>query len=154
MGRRKTQRRIVTVHLARMAVAALFCSGNEKGPVEAGFVKPGLCESLAAPGAPSVLLGVENDHALFALDISAANDPANEGPLAGLGHFRDMRAAAPLLPAKDVAILGQAKAMIDWHQRHGFCARCGARRRFSPKRATNAPAPNANAEHFRTPIRS
>ncbi len=30
------------------------------------------------------------------------------------------------LPMKDAAIMGQAKAMIDWHQRHGFCARCGA----------------------------
>jgi NAD+ diphosphatase len=37
-----------------------------------------------------------------------------------------MRSAAALLPASDVAILGQAKALIDWHQRHGFCPRCGA----------------------------
>ena len=40
---------------------------------------------------------------MFALDISAARDPANEGPLAGLGHFRDARAAAATLPIKDVA---------------------------------------------------
>jgi NAD+ diphosphatase len=124
-----------------------FLLGNEKGPVEAGFMKPGLCESLAAPGAPSVLLGVENDHALFALDISAANDPANEGPLAGLGHFRDMRAAAPLLPAKDVAILGQAKAVIDWHQRHGFCPRCGSQTEFA-EAGYKRTCPNCNAEHF------
>jgi len=25
-----------------------------------------------------------------------------------------------------VAILGQAKAVVDWHTRHSFCARCGA----------------------------
>ncbi len=105
-----------------------FLFGPEKGAgtVEAGFMKPGLCETLAAPGAPMIFLGLEKDQALFALDISAAPDPANEGPLAGLGHFRDMRAAAAILPAKDVAILGQAKAMIDWHERHGFCPRCGA----------------------------
>src|SRR5579863_5412397 len=124
-----------------------FLLGNEKGPVEAGFMKPGLCESLAAPGAPSVLLGIENDHALYALDISAANDPANEGPLAGLGHFRDMRAAAAVLPAKDVAILGQAKAMIDWHQRHGFCARCGSATEFA-EAGYKRSCPNCNAEHF------
>ena len=109
--------------------------GPEKapGPHEAGFLKPGLAESLAAPGAPCVLLGLEkakdgSDRALFALDISAAPDPANEGPLAGLGHFAELRGAAMRgsLPEKDIAILGQAKAMIDWHQRHGFCARCGA----------------------------
>ncbi|HEX3675362.1 MAG TPA: NAD(+) diphosphatase [Rhizomicrobium sp.] len=106
-----------------------FLLGPERGPgkLEAGFLRPGLCEQLAAPDAPCVLLGLENGHALFALDISAARDPANEGPLAGLGHFREMRAAAMSggLPEKDIAILGQAKAMIDWHNRHGFCPKCG-----------------------------
>jgi NAD+ diphosphatase len=108
-----------------------FVLGPEtaEGPQEAGFLKPGLAESLAAPDAPCVLLGLEKDRALFALDISAAPDPASEGPLAGLGHFAEMRGAAMRgsLALKDTAILGQAKAMIDWHQRHGFCARCGAR---------------------------
>src|SRR5579863_243360 len=124
-----------------------FLLGPEKGPFEAGFLKPGLCETLAAPEAPCVLLGVEKDNALFALDISAARDPENEGALAGLGHFRDMRAAAALLPAKDVAILGQAKAMIDWHQRHGFCARCGSPTSFAEAGYKRA-CPECNAEHF------
>ena len=100
---------------------------NAKGPLEIGFLRPGLAESLAAPDAPFILLGLENGRAHFALDISAARDPANEGPLAGLGHFREMRAAAMSggLSDKDIALCGQAKAVIDWHQRHGFCPRCG-----------------------------
>lgn len=121
--------------------------GPEKGPFEAGFLKPGLCESLASPDAPCVLLGTEKERALFALDISASEDPATVGPLAGLGHFRDMRAAAALLPAKDIAILGQAKAMIDWHQRHGFCARCGASTLFADAGYKRV-CPDCNAEHF------
>jgi NAD+ diphosphatase len=124
-----------------------FLLGQEKGPLEAGFLKPGLCEPLAAAGAPCVLLGLENGNALFALDISAANDPETQGPLAGLGLFRDMRASAALLPAKDVAILGQAKAMIDWHQRHGFCARCGAATKFADAGYKRV-CPECNAEHF------
>jgi NAD+ diphosphatase len=124
-----------------------FLLGPKDGPLEAGFLKPGLCESLAAPDAPCVLLGLENEHALFALDISAAPDPANAGPLAGLGSFRDMRAAAALLPLKDTAILGQAKAMIDWHQRHGFCARCGAATVFADA-GYKRTCPACNAEHF------
>src|ERR1700724_2845519 len=105
-----------------------FLLGPEGSPgsLEAGFLKPGLADSLAAPDAPCIFLGLEGARAYFALDISAANDPASVGPLAGLGHFRDMRSAAMLLPANDTAILGQAKALIDWHQRHGFCPRCGA----------------------------
>jgi NAD+ diphosphatase len=104
-----------------------FLLGPEKSdaPPEACFLHPGLCESLAAPDAPCVLLGLDNGTAVFALDISAARDPANEGVLAGLGHFRDMRAAAMVLGAKDTAICGQAKAMIDWNNRHGFCPNCG-----------------------------
>lgn len=124
-----------------------FLLGQEKGPLEAGFLKPGLCETLAAKDAPSVLLGLENGKALFALDISAANDPESEGPLAGLGVFRDMRAAATVLPAKDVAILGQAKAMIDWHQRHGYCARCGSPTNFADAGYKRV-CPECNAEHF------
>ena len=56
-----------------------FLLGSEKsrGPLEAGFLRPGLAEQLAAPDAPSIFLGLEGDHALFALDISAAPDPAN-----------------------------------------------------------------------------
>ena len=126
-----------------------FLLGSEKsgGPLEAGFLMPGLAEQLAADDAPWVLLGLEGERALFALDISAAKDPANEGALAGLGHFRDMRAAAMLLPDKDTAILGQAKALIDWHQRNGFCPRCGSRTALADagyKRVCS----NCNAEHF------
>lgn len=117
------------------------------GPSELGLLRPGLCESLAAPDAPCIFLGLEGERAHFALDISAAGDPAAEGPLAGLGRFSEARAAAMALPPRDVAMMGQAKAMIDWHQRHGFCPNCGARtapmdggyRRLCPQ---------CGAEHF------
>ena len=102
-----------------------FVLAGQGGKLEAGFLHPGLCESLAASDAVSVFLGLESGHGVFALDISAAEDPANSGPLAGLGEFRELRGAAPLLPIKDLAIVGQARALIDWHQRHGFCAKCG-----------------------------
>jgi NAD+ diphosphatase len=38
-----------------------------------------------------------------------------------------MRTAAFVLPLRDTAIAGQAKALLDWHKRHGFCASCGTR---------------------------
>ena len=64
--------------------------------------------------------------AVFALDVSHAADPANQEPLAGFGNFRDARMAAQVVSIKDAALIAQAKSMIDWHQRHGFCPRCGA----------------------------
>ncbi|HSZ74387.1 MAG TPA: NAD(+) diphosphatase, partial [Rhizomicrobium sp.] len=109
--------------------------------------RPGLAEALAAPGAPCIFLGLEGGRAMFAVDISAARDPAREGPLAGLGHFRDARAAAMMLPDRDVAIMGEAKALIDWHERHGFCPKCGAHTVIADggwKRV----CPVCKAEHF------
>jgi NAD+ diphosphatase len=73
-----------------------------------------------------IFLGLDGARAIFALDLSEARDPANSGPLVGLGYFREARAAAQIVSIKDAAIIAQAKAMIDWHQRHGFCPRCGA----------------------------
>ncbi|MGZ6023316.1 MAG: NAD(+) diphosphatase [Rhizomicrobium sp.] len=126
-----------------------FILGGEKAapPVELGLLRPGLADSLAAPDAPCVFLGLEGRNAMFALDISAARDPVSEGPIAGLGHFRDARAAAATLPIKDAAIMGQAKAMIDWHNRHGFCARCGSPTTFEEAGYKRA-CPECKAEHF------
>jgi NAD+ diphosphatase len=39
----------------------------------------------------------------------------------------DMRTIAVrnLVPPEEVAVLGTAKALLDWHRRHRFCANCG-----------------------------
>ncbi len=125
----------------------LLGAETKEPPFELGLFRTGLCESLAAADAHCVFLGLEGESAMFALDISAAADPANTGPLAGLGHFCEARTAAQMIAAKDAAIMGQAKAMIDWHQRHGFCARCGAATQIMDggyRRVCNA----CKAEHF------
>jgi NAD+ diphosphatase len=95
-------------------------------PIELGLLRPGIADSLAGAGAPFIFLGLDGDRAVFALDVSEAGDPSNVGPLAGLGYFREARAAAQTVSMRDAAIIAQAKALIDWHQRHGFCPRCGA----------------------------
>lgn len=74
------------------------------------------------PDAFCVFLGLLDQNPLFAVAMADSETP----PLAGLGEFRDMRAAAFVLPEADTAIAGQAKALIDWHRRHRFCAQCGA----------------------------
>jgi NAD+ diphosphatase len=105
-----------------------FLLGSEKSepPVELGLIQPGIADSLADPDAVCIFLGLDGERAVFALDVSNAADPANVGPLAGLGYFRDARVAGSIVSIKHSAIIAQAKAMIDWHQRHGFCPRCGA----------------------------
>jgi NAD+ diphosphatase len=126
-----------------------FVLGPEKPdpPIELGLLRPGIADSLAGTGAPCIFLGLDGDRAVFALDVSEAHDPANVGPLAGLGYFRDARMAAQMASVKDAAIIGQAKALIDWHQRHGFCPRCG-----KPTKLMDAGyrrlCGKCNAEHF------
>jgi len=123
--------------------------GSEKSepPVELGLVRTGIVDSLIDAGALCIFLGLDADRAVFALDVSEAADPANVGPLAGLGYFRDARVAASMVALKDAAIIAQAKAMIDWHQRHGFCPKCGA-----PTKIMDAGyrrlCGKCNAEHF------
>jgi NAD+ diphosphatase len=126
-----------------------FLRGPEKSPppIELGLLRPGIADSLAGEQAPCIFLGLDGDIGVFALDISAAGDPANEGPLAGLGYFRDARVAAQMVSLKHAAIIAQAKSLIDWHQRHGFCPRCGA-----PTKMMDAGyrrlCGKCNAEHF------
>jgi NAD+ diphosphatase len=126
-----------------------FLLGSQKlaSPARLGLLCPGVAEPLAAGDAPCIFLGLDGNRAVFALDVSAAAKPGDEGPLAGLGYFCDARTAAQIVSIKDAAIIAQAKAMIDWHQRHGFCPRCGA-----PTRMMDAGyrrlCGNCNSEHF------
>lgn len=126
-----------------------FLLGSQKlaSPAKLGLLPPGTAESLAGESAPCVFLGLDAETALFALDVSAAVNPNDEGPLAGLGYFCDARSAAQIVSIKDAAIIAQAKALIDWHQRHGFCPRCGA-----PTKMMDAGyrrlCDKCNSEHF------
>src|SRR5271170_6338555 len=104
----------------------LLGTENARSPIELGLVSPEIVTSFANPEAVCVFLGLDGDTAVFALDVSEVEDPARVGPLGGRGYFSEARAAAQMASIRDAAIIGQAKAMIDWHRRHGFCPNCGA----------------------------
>lgn len=69
----------------------------------------------------SIFLGMDGDAPRF-----AAAAPSDELVADFGGKLLDARAAGALLPAHEAAIVAQARSIIDWHQRHGFCAVCGA----------------------------
>jgi NAD+ diphosphatase len=111
------------------------------------WLRPEIANALAGAEAVCIFLGLDGDQALFALAVSTETDPAKAGPLAGHGYFREARAAAQTVAVKDAAIIAQAKAMIDWHQRHGFCPRCGTATKLVDAGYRRL-CDNCNAEHF------
>jgi len=77
--------------------------------------------------APPVFLGVADEVAHFVVDLSDRPDPIEEFGFDGVAHFPELRAVAGLLPPGDAGIAAQARHIVDWHGRHGFCPGCGER---------------------------
>ncbi len=100
-------------------------------------------DPVLAPGRERLFLGRDAaGRGLFALDISSWQPVAEAEALsAGLfdagrqGHpgvpdtwaFQELRAVMVALPARDGELAAMARALVEWHNRHGFCAACGAK---------------------------
>jgi NAD+ diphosphatase len=93
-----------------------------------------------AAGATWVLLGLDEGRARFALD---AGDAA---PADGT-EFGDMRALAGIMDAREASILGEARAIVDWHARHRFCAACGTPTTVHAA-GWSRRCPSCKAQHF------
>jgi NAD+ diphosphatase len=94
-------------------------------------------------GAMLVFLGVgDRSRPYFALDASGAD----LAPAPGNEAF-DARTLAPLLPAGEAAVLAEARSLLDWHMRHGFCAQCGARSRVEAAGWVRR-CPECKASHY------
>ena len=122
---RASDRRTDAAWLAGQRASGLWLPFWQDRPLLAGAAAAFLPWRPQWDSHPNVFLGLENvpggnTRALFAVDM-----PGAEAPRLGTGAFQEMRSAALVLPARDCAIAGHAKALIDWHRRHGFCANCG-----------------------------
>jgi NAD+ diphosphatase len=69
----------------------------------------------------SVLLGLEDGRALFALDLESGSPDSRNG--ARLVSLRD---AGALLAPSEAGLAAYTVALLNWHRRHRFCANCGA----------------------------
>jgi NAD+ diphosphatase len=63
-----------------------------------------------------ILLGLDGDKPHFVPLVAAAG---------GTARSPAVWRALSLLPAADAAIYGTARSLIDWHNAHQFCGRCG-----------------------------
>ncbi len=98
----------------------------DAGPSPAlAWVPAAMLDGIDLAGA-ATLLGLHDGAPRFALDVSSAEPAVLETLLASGGHFAEVRGVAAELPAGESAIAAQARSLVDWHARHGFCAVCGA----------------------------
>jgi len=122
--------------------------GAGDGHPEAVYLTGAAAGAVRMAGGPWAFLGLLNGVPLFAVDASAAEDPAPLLP-ADLGAFTDLRAVAGLLPDADAAVLAHARGLMHWRTRHGFCGVCGAA--CAPRSAGNAVQctdPACATQHF------
>jgi NAD+ diphosphatase len=128
--------RIVPFHQMRPFVIE---AGEALG---AGWLDPGARARYGFADAPALFLGVEpGGAAYFACDV------AEPGALSELGRFDDLRALAGRLSRDDLAMLGCAKSIFEWHARHKFCANCGAASAVV-EAGWKRQCPACKAEHF------
>jgi NAD+ diphosphatase len=93
-------------------------------------------------GATVIFLGVGDGRAHFAVDATGAEVTPHIDT-----ELIDVRALASQIATGEAAILSEARSLLDWHDRHRFCAQCG-----SPSRVTSAGwvrrCPGCQASHF------
>jgi NAD+ diphosphatase len=99
----------------------------------------------ANPG--TIFLGLRNGAAVFGMGIKA---DAVENLLTRndvtVSELRGM-AMQGVVPPNQLSAIAMAKSLVNWHQRHGFCAVCGTRTAMS-QGGWKRDCPNCKAEHF------
>ena len=101
-----------------------FVEKTKAGGSQIAYLPAKLASELAGGAERLLFLGLWKDTAVFAVDIEGEADPG-QGPLQGLGEFKDLRQVAMQLPHTEAAIMATAKQMFEWRRRHQFCASCG-----------------------------
>ncbi len=114
----------------------LLRSGDEAG---LGWLSP--THPVLADAGLRVFLGLQAGRPLFAVDLSGWTPPADEAavqpgffdpseqrhPALGADHaFVELRGVMTRLSPLDAECAATARALLQWHSTHGFCAVCGA----------------------------
>src|SRR6201996_1926788 len=99
----------------------------------------------ANPG--TIFLGLRDGAAIFGMGIGA---PAIEKLLTrddvGISELRGM-AMQGVVPADQLSAIAMAKSLVNWHQRHGYCANCGTRTGMV-QGGWRRDCPSCKVEHF------
>ena len=99
----------------------------------------------ANPG--TIFLGLRDGAAVFGMGISAkaAEDLMTRNDVA-VSDLRGM-ATTGVVPPGELSAIAMAKSMVNWHQRHGYCANCGQRTALK-EGGWKRECQSCKAEHF------
>ncbi len=102
--------------------------GVREGQPEAIYITGAAATALRMAGGvsnpPWAFLGLLDGKAVFAVDISNADDPV---PLLSdsVGEFVDLRSVGWGVAKPEASILAHARGLMHWRARHGHCGACG-----------------------------
>ena len=97
--------------------------------------------------AEPVFLGLRDGVAYFTVYVPATSGAAVRLRSDDSIRFADARSAASFLSGHETGIVAQARAQLDWHNRHGFCSVCGHPTEIG-RGGHVRKCPVCNAEHF------
>lgn len=114
-----------------------------------------------AEGAPPVFLGLDEGQPRFARDVShwTPETPVTDAPvfldpnlqthpaLPDSHAFQDLRNVMAALSPREAELAATAKAVLHWHQSHGFCAACG-QKSVMVQAGWQRSCPSCNTQHF------
>lgn len=100
-------------------------AGNTRAVFLDGTGAAGLRDGALAGAHPWAFLGLRDAAPVFAVDVSAEENPEPLFP-DGSGEFIDLRAVAGQLSNDDASVLAHARGLMHWRSRHRFCGNCGA----------------------------
>lgn len=95
--------------------------------------------SLYDPG--PIFLGLKDDRPMFAASLQKPEDLLAED------NFLEVRALGGRLAAEDLAHVGRARSLFEWHRTHRFCANCGGGTHATEGGAKRL-CPKCETEHF------
>ena len=94
-----------------------------------------------------VFLGLDEGRPVFAMRLAPGPEYQAAPPFAGLGEFVGLREAAAEAAPEELSVLALSKSLLDWHERHRFCANCGGETEIADGGYKRS-CPHCGAQHF------
>jgi NAD+ diphosphatase len=107
---------------------------------------PGRASRATEQPSPVVMLGLEDDIALFALDLEVQS-PEERQRLSERGRIASLREAGSVLAPAEAGLAAYLVALLNWHRRHQFCPACAAALLVTDGGFSRA-CPACGAQHF------